>query len=75
MKHLTAADRGRIEVLLTLKHSSTEIGRLLGRHKSTITRELQKGTNHVGAYSAEYAELVSGAAAPLVQHPKTYKIR
>lgn len=59
MKHLTAADRGRIEVLLTLKHSSTEIGRLLGRHKSTITRELQKGTNHVGAYSAEYAELVS----------------
>ncbi|MFZ2544357.1 MAG: IS30 family transposase, partial [Candidatus Saccharimonadales bacterium] len=58
MKHLTAADRGRIETLLTLQHSNTQIARLLGRHKSTITREIQKGTNHVGRYTAEYAELV-----------------
>lgn len=59
MKHLTAADRGRIEVLLNLKHSNTQVARLLGRHKSTITREIQKGTNHLGNYTAEYAELVS----------------
>lgn len=59
MKHLTAADRGRIEVLLTLKHSNTQIARLLGRHKSTIGRELRKGMNHTGTYTAEYAELVS----------------
>lgn len=58
MKHLTAADRGRIETLLNLKHSNTQIARLLGRHKSTITREIQKGINHVGVYSADYAESV-----------------
>lgn len=58
MKHLTAADRGRIEVLLTLKHSNTEIARLLGRHKSSIGREVEKGTTRTGAYSAEYAQVV-----------------
>lgn len=59
MKHLTAADRGRIEILLTLQHNNSQIARLLGRHKSTIGRELKKGMNHVGAYSADYAERVS----------------
>lgn len=59
MKHLTAADRGRIETLLNLQYTKTDIATKLGRHKSTITREIQKGTNHLGVYSAEYAEIVS----------------
>ncbi len=57
MKHLTAADRGRIETLLQLQHSNATIARKLGRHKSTIGREIAKGTNHVGTYTAEYAQL------------------
>lgn len=59
MKHLTAADRGRLETLLRLKHSNASIARKLGRHKSSIGREIQKGTNHVGVYSADYAQLAS----------------
>jgi len=45
--------------MLNLKHNNTEIARLLERHKSTITRELAKGYNHVGVYPADYAELIS----------------
>lgn len=59
MNHLTAADRGRIEVLLELKYSKIKIARLLGRHKSTITREIQKCTSNNSTYVADYAEIVS----------------
>lgn len=56
MHQLTAADRGRIESLLTLQYSDLAIARKLGRDKSTIWRERQRGTNHTGIYSAEFAQ-------------------
>jgi IS30 family transposase len=59
MKHLTAADRGRIETLHHLKHSNADIARKLGIHKSTVGREINRGLNMFGRYDAEYAQELS----------------
>lgn len=43
-KHLTAEERGKIEAYLDEGLRPTEIARRLDRHRSTITREIQRGT-------------------------------
>lgn len=57
MKHLTAAERGKIEILLQLKHSNAYIARKLGKHKSTIGREIAKNSNRFGDYISDYAQI------------------
>jgi len=43
-RHLSAYERGQIEVLLKTKHTNVDIARLLGRHPTTIDREIKRHT-------------------------------
>ena len=43
-KHLSEAERGKIEVYLCLGIKTVEITRWLGRKRSTITREINRGS-------------------------------
>jgi len=54
-KHLNRHDRNQIEILITRGYSQTEIAKVLGVHRSTISRELRriKGREK---YSAGHAE-------------------
>ncbi|HEV2403720.1 MAG TPA: helix-turn-helix domain-containing protein [Candidatus Saccharimonadales bacterium] len=52
MSHLTAADRGRLEVLLQEKYTNKQIGEKLGKHGSTIGRAIASGLDGSGCYSA-----------------------
>lgn len=40
-KHLTLQDRQSIELMLNAKKNFTEIARAIGKHKSTVSREIQ----------------------------------
>lgn len=51
--HLTLADRRQIERWRLMKMSATDIARRLGRHRSTVFRELQRNRHH----DAEIPEL------------------
>lgn len=42
--HLSASERGEISAYLKMGKKPTEIARLLGRHRSTICREIKRGT-------------------------------
>ncbi len=57
MKHLSEGQRYQISALLRAHHSRSEIASLVGVHKSTITRELQRN-NYMGTrnYYPEYAQ-------------------
>ncbi len=53
---LTQEERYLITAQLMCGHSPAQIGRVLGRHRSTITRELRRNaTSHDGSYRAEKA--------------------
>ena len=57
MSHLTLKQRYKIEICLTQGYSQTEIGNLLGRHKSVISRELKRNSDQRnGKYRAELAQ-------------------
>ena len=43
-KHLNAKECYLIEALLKVKFKASEIAKLLGRHVSTIYREIKRGT-------------------------------
>lgn len=43
-KHLSEVDRGEIEVYLSVGLKPAEITRRLGRNRSTITREISRGS-------------------------------
>ena len=53
-KHLSREERYQIHSLLKAKQSISEIARLLGRDRSTISRELSRGSGQRG-YRAEQA--------------------
>lgn len=42
--HLSVIEKGKIEVLHKQGKSQSEIARLMGRNRSTISRELKRGT-------------------------------
>ncbi|MET3615693.1 IS30 family transposase, partial [Rhizobium aquaticum] len=44
--HLTLADRRQIERWRLMKMSATEIAERLGRHRSTVFRELRRNRHH-----------------------------
>ena len=55
-KQLTAADRGKIEILLDKNYSLSDIAKSIGKHKSTISREVRnRGTPN--GYFADIAQL------------------
>ena len=48
---ITAQERYTLGVLRRLGHSAARIGRILGRHRSTISREVRRNaTHHDGSY-------------------------
>lgn len=53
-KHLSREERYQIHSLLKAEQTISEIARLLGRHRSTISRELSRGRGQRG-YRAEQA--------------------
>ena len=57
MKHLTAAQRGNIETLLQEKYTNKQIAEKLGKAPSTISREIKKGLDGAGNYSAFVAQV------------------
>lgn len=58
-KRLTLYDRVQIEKYLDKGMSASSIGIILGKHKATITREIQK--THYNSYSAYHAQLKSAS--------------
>jgi len=58
--HLGIFERDRLESLLDRGCSQTEIAKILGVHKSTVSREIRKRSMETGMYSAGAAELKAG---------------
>jgi len=54
--HLNIIERGQLEVLYRLGWSCRKIGRELGRHPSTIARELARGSQKACTYVARSAQ-------------------
>ena len=52
--HLTIEDRSKIEVLYQEGYKPSQIGQAIGRHRSTIYRELKRSQSHY--YNAEMAQ-------------------
>lgn len=81
MKHLTAADRGRIEVLLQEKYTNKDIARKLGRDPGTIGREIRKGLDGSGTYRAWIAQVAYETnrkrckQVPKLDHPANHRLR
>lgn len=80
MKHLTAADRGKIEVLLQEQYTNKEIAIKLGCSPSTISREVRRGTD-AGTYRAWVAQTDYEAKRkncrqiPKLDHPANWRLR
>jgi transposase, IS30 family len=72
--HRTSAERAQIKLLRKHGHGPAEIGRKLGRAKSTISRELQRaplGEPYSGAAAqAAAAKLAAKARRPSLQTPE-----
>jgi IS30 family transposase len=54
--HLSTFERGRLDALYQLGMSSREIAKELGRHHSTIARELKRNKKENNSYSPEQAQ-------------------
>src|SRR3989338_6279777 len=59
-KHLNLGWRDRIEAMIDQKIDQKEMAKILGVHKSTISREIQKRKKEDGTYSATVAEHKAG---------------
>ena len=81
MKHLTAADRGKIETLLQEQYTNKQIALRLGRSPSTISREITKGLDGNGVYSAWVAQVAYETnrtrckQIPKLDHPANHRLR
>lgn len=81
MKHLTAADRGKIETLLQEQYTNKDIAVRLGRSPSTIGREIAKGLDGSGIYHAWIAQVAyetnrkRSKQIPKLDHPANWRLR
>lgn len=81
MKHLTAADRGMIEVLLQEEYTKKQIAKKLDRHLTTINREIAKGLDGWGVYRAWVAQTAYDTnrgrckQIPKLDHPANFRLR
>jgi len=55
-RHLTAGDRDRVHALYGYGHDQSDIARVLGVHKGTISRELRRYDRKTWRYSAARAQ-------------------
>ena len=56
-KHLSQIERYQIHSLMKAQHNITQIARLLGRDKSTISRELRRNAGRRGYKAKQACEL------------------
>ena len=65
-KHLSREERYQIHSLLKAKQTPSEIARILGRHRSTISREIERGRGQRGYRAAQACH----KAAERAQHSR-----
>lgn len=81
MKHLTAAQRGNIEILLQEKYTNKQIAEKLGKHPSSIGREIAKGLDGAGIYRPFVAQVAyetnrkRSKQIPKLDHPANWQLR
>ena len=81
MSHLTAAQRGNIETLLQEKYTNKEIGIKLGKHATTIGREIARGLDGAGIYRPFVAQVAyetnrkRSKQIPILDHPANHRLR
>jgi IS30 family transposase len=81
MSHLTAADRGRLEVLLQEKYTNKQIAEKLHKHGSSIGREVARGLDGAGRYNAFVAQVSyetnrnRSKQIPKLDHPANWRLR
>ena len=56
-KHLSQIERSQIHSLMKAQHTITQIAELLGRHKSTVSRELRRNAGFLGNCPKQVCEL------------------
>ena len=61
-KHLSQAERYQIHALMKAGHDQSQIAKLLGRHKSTISRELSRNTGSRGYRPKQACEMSADRA-------------
>ena len=66
--HLNRTERDLIYRMQFQGHSQSAIARTLGRHKSTISRELRRYRNVTGHWWSPEADLKAGLARRLIMH-------
>lgn len=66
--HMNFEERVKIDQLLRSKTSISEIAKQLGRHKSTLSRELNKNKTASGEYVAEVADMKVKERRPQRSH-------
>jgi IS30 family transposase len=72
-KHLTQEERDRIQSLLDQGVDEAEIGRIIGRHKSTVGREIDSEIKRAGArYRSPTDTLPGHLSQPQSLHPRLY---
>lgn len=74
-RHLTLEQRYQIECLLQVGQSQTSISKLLGVHRSTISRELKRNTPKRGRTSGKYIGLHANDKAQKRHTLKTKQVR
>lgn len=81
MKHLTAAERGNIEILLQEQYTNKQIAKRIGKDPSTIHREIQKGLDGTGVYRAWIAQVAYESnrkrckQIPKLDNPTNHRLR
>jgi IS30 family transposase len=81
MSHITAAQRGNIEILLQEKYTNKQIAMKLGKHPSTIGREIRRGKDGAGVYRPFVAQVAyetnrkRSKQIPKLDHPANWRLR
>ena len=70
-RFLSLEDREQIDVMLRDRRSVARIAAVLGRHRTTISREIERGTNRRGYYVASTAHRAAQARG---RRPKPAKL-
>jgi len=81
MSHLTAAERGKIEVLLQDNYTNNQIAKRIGKDKSTIGREIKRGLDGKGIYHTWIAQSSyeenrqESRQIPILDNPVNHRLR
>ncbi|MCR4812041.1 MAG: helix-turn-helix domain-containing protein [Bacteroidales bacterium] len=68
--HLTHEQRYTISVCLKENKTKSEIARLIGVSKSTVSREIKRNSNSVGRYVLKDAEMFASMSSARSHRPR-----